>query len=198
VWYIWALSKLCCGNLELFKRNQFLCAVQWTYKLRRHIRTCIAEKECTFKLLAKNSFLLTFGCDTVLLSFEAILIHLPSGLIFAQSVLRKMRFSSLAYGIVCINKRLTYITNDVLTSKQECKFDVFPLDLHKPKRLAEGELYNVFCSRHPPNKDVFHNKILFCSKRSHNNIGKISAYVTYVLKQVLQVENHSVLIRWLV
>ena len=75
---------------------------------------------------------------TVEICFEATLIHgqLPSELIFAQSVLRKMRFSSLAYGVVCIKKRLTYTTNDVLRSRHECKFDVFALDLHRPTRLA--------------------------------------------------------------
>jgi hypothetical protein len=90
-----------------------LCNIHINYG--KHIRTCIAGKKCTFKLLARKSFLLTSSCDTVLLTFEARLIrgHLPSGLIFAQSVLRKMRLSSLAYGIVCLNKRLTYITNDV-------------------------------------------------------------------------------------
>jgi hypothetical protein len=50
---------------------------------------------------------------------------------------------SLAYGIVCLNKRLTYITNNVLTSKHECKFDVFALDLHKPKRLANWIVQRV-------------------------------------------------------
>jgi hypothetical protein len=79
-----------------------------------------------------------------------------------------MRLSSLAYGIVCLNKRLTYITNHVLTPIHECKFDVFALDLHKPKRLADCGLYSGFCSRHPPNKDLFRNKILLSSKRSHN------------------------------
>jgi len=75
---------------------------------------------------------------TVLISFEAILLHgrLPSGLIFAQSVLRKLRLLFLAYVVVCINKRLTYITNDVLTSRHEFKFDVFALDLDRPRRLA--------------------------------------------------------------
>jgi hypothetical protein len=79
-----------------------------------------------------------------------------------------MRLLSLAYGIVCLNKSLTYNTNDVLTSRHECKFDVFASDLHKPKRLANCELYSGFCSKHPPNKDLFRNKILLCSKRSHN------------------------------
>jgi hypothetical protein len=100
----------------------------------KHIRNCIAGKECTFKLLAKNSFLLTSGCDTVLLFFEARLIlgRLPPRQIFAQGVLRKMRLSSLFYGIVCIKNCLTYITNNVLTSKHESKFDMFALDLFRP------------------------------------------------------------------
>jgi hypothetical protein len=75
---------------------------------------------------------------------------------------------SLAYGIVCLNKRLTYITNDVLTSKHECKFDVFAFDLHKPKSFANCELSSGFCSKHPPNKDLFRNQMPFCSKSSHN------------------------------
>ena len=112
----------------------------------KYIEKCIAGKECTFKLLTEhhfrlvkaNSFQLSSGCDTVAISFEARLIHgqLPSELIFAQSVLKRMRLSSLAYGVVCINKRLTYITNDVLTSRHECRFDVFDLDLYRPRRLA--------------------------------------------------------------
>jgi hypothetical protein len=58
-----------------------------------HIKRFIAEKECTLKIFDENSYLLTSGCDTVLLSFEARLIHgqLPSGLIFAQSALRGVR-----------------------------------------------------------------------------------------------------------
>jgi len=77
-----------------------------------------------------------------------------------------MRLSSLAYGIVCINKCVTYITNEVLTSKHEYRFDVFATDLDRPQQLANCRLYTRFCSRHPP-KDLFRIKILFCSKRSH-------------------------------
>jgi hypothetical protein len=99
-------------------------------------------------------FLLTSGCDTVLVSFEARLIigRLPPGLIFAQSALRKMHLSSLAYGVVCIKKPSTYITNEVLTTRHECKFDIFALDLDRPRRLANCKLYSRFCSKHP-NKD---------------------------------------------
>jgi len=133
-----------------------------------HIEKCIAGKECTFKLLA-NSFLLTSGCDTVLISLEARIIHgrLPSELIFDQSTLKRMRLSSLAYGVVCVKERLTYITNDVLTSKRECRFDMFALGLDRPRRLANCKLCTRFCSKHPP-IDIFSTGILFCSKRSHN------------------------------
>ena len=86
----------------------------------------------------KINFQLSSDCDTVEISLEARIIHghLPSVLMFAQSVVRRMRLSSLAYGVVCIKKRLTYTTNDVLRSRHECKFDVFALDLHRPTRLA--------------------------------------------------------------
>jgi hypothetical protein len=60
-----------------------------------------------------------------------------------------MRLSSLAYGIVCIKKRLTYITNAVLTSKHECKFDMWDLNLDKLKRLGNCKLYSSFYSKHP-------------------------------------------------
>jgi len=134
-----------------------------------HIEKFIAGKECTFKLLAENSLLLTSSCDSVLISFETKLIHgrLPPGLILTQSALRKMRLSSVAYGVLCIKKGLTYITNDVLTSRYECKFDMFALDLDRPKRLANCKLYTKFCSRHPL-IHIFPTGILFCSKRSYN------------------------------
>jgi hypothetical protein len=39
-----------------------------------HIKKFIAGKECILKIFEENSFLSTFGCDTVLLSFEASVI----------------------------------------------------------------------------------------------------------------------------
>ena len=68
----------------------------------------------------------------------------------------------------CVHKKSsTYITNDVLTSRHECKFDMFSLDLHRPRRLANCKLYTKFCFLHPI-IDIFSTRILFCSKRSHN------------------------------
>ena len=60
--------------------------------------------------------MLTSGKEEVI-SFQSRFFggKLPAELIFAQSVL-KIQLSSLADGDVCINKRLTYITNDTLIS----------------------------------------------------------------------------------
>jgi len=96
---------------------------------------------------------------------------------------------------VCINKRLTYFTNYVLTSKHECKVNMCAFDLDRPSRLANCKLYIGFCSKHPQ-INIFPTKILFCSKRSHNRSKTSSASVNYVLKPVLQVQNRSVLISY--
>jgi hypothetical protein len=79
-------SSYVAGILNSVKENNFYVLCNKRINYGKHIRTCIAGKECTFKLLARNSFLLTSGCDTVLLSFEARLIrgHLPSGLNFPK------------------------------------------------------------------------------------------------------------------
>jgi hypothetical protein len=75
---------------------------------------------------------------TVEINFERRLIHghFRSKLIFAQCVLGSMRLSSLAYGVVCIKKRLVYITNNVFTSRYEYRIDIFALDLDRPRHLA--------------------------------------------------------------
>jgi hypothetical protein len=105
-----------------------------------------------FKLYAGNTFLLLSGGNTVLIYFHETLIHeriLP-GLIFAQNALGKMRISSLVYGIVCIKSRITYITNEVLTSIHDCRFDVYAFELDTPRQLAACKLYGTFCSACPP------------------------------------------------
>ena len=44
-----------------------------------------------------------------------------------------MQLSSLDYGIVCINKRVTYITIAVVTSTHDCLFERYTFDLDLPK-----------------------------------------------------------------
>ena len=99
-----------------------------------YIKKCIASKDCcvSYKTHTGCYFKLSSGGETIAVSFETKTIHgrLPSSLIFAQSVLKKIHLSSLAYGIVSTNKRVTYITNEVLTSKQDYLFEVYTCNLH--------------------------------------------------------------------
>jgi hypothetical protein len=92
---------------------------------------------------------------------------LMSEIIFAQSVLRNIKLSSLAYGVVCINKRLTYITNETLTSRYECIIDLGAFNLNSFRRLANCKADISFCDENPP-MDIFPAEVLFCTKRSHN------------------------------
>jgi len=127
-----------------------------------------------------NYFKLSSSNETIVLSFEGRQFpKLPSELDFAQSVPKRMRLSSLAYGIVCINKRVTYITNEVLTSRHDYVFDLFDIDLQLPKRLANSKLSTQSCSEHlyatiilvPPS--IVLNKLIVC-------LNGISALVNYV------------------
>jgi len=133
-----------------------------------YLEKCVAGKECTFKLRSDNYFVLTSGKGEVIIEFQSRYFggKLMSKLIFAQSVL-KTKLSSLAYGVVCINKRLTYITNETLTSKHECIFDPGVFNLNSPRRLANCKADISFCDENPP-MDIFPAEVLFCTKRSHN------------------------------
>jgi len=116
------------GILNSVKEIHFyvLCSEKLNYA--DCVEKCIAGNECTFmfptgddfKVVTENRFQLTFGGETVTISIETQFPKLPSELIFAKNELKKTQLSSLVYGIVCINKRVTYITNEELTSKHDC------------------------------------------------------------------------------
>jgi hypothetical protein len=105
----------------------------------------------------------------VVITFVTRTMHaqLPSELVFAHTVLNKIRLFSLVYAIVSVRKRVTYITNQVLTSKHECILDLFGCDLHLPKRLANCKLCTQYCSTYSKSKEYVLEKSLFCSKKSH-------------------------------
>ena len=85
------------------------CYEQLNYEV--HIKKCIASKDCciSYKAHTECYFKLSSGGKTIAIKFETRIIHerLPSSLIFSQGVLKKIGLSSLAYGIVGINKRVT-------------------------------------------------------------------------------------------
>ena len=140
------------GILNSVKEIHFceLCSGKLNYA--DYDEKCIASKECsvTYETHTVIYFELSSINEKIALSFEARQFpKLPSELLIAQTVLKRMRLSSLAYGIVGIKKRVTYITNEVLTSRHDCVFDLFDIDLHLPKRLANFKLFTQSCSEHP-------------------------------------------------
>ena len=134
-----------------------------------YLETCVAGKEWIFKLTTDNYFVLTSGKKEVIIENHSRFFggKLMSELIFAQSVLKNIKLSSLAYGVVCINKRLTYITNDTLTSRHECVFDLSAFNLNLSRHLANCKADISFCDENPE-MDIFPAGVLFCTKRSHN------------------------------
>jgi len=129
-----------------------LCYEQLIYA--DYTQKCIASKECSVSYRAPTNcyFKLSSVGETIAGSFEAKLIHGPltSELIFVPCVL-KNRLSSLTYGIMCVHKRVTYITNEVLTPTHDCVFEDYTFDLDLAKRLADCKMYNQCCSAHPYN-----------------------------------------------
>jgi len=76
-----------------------------------------------------------------------------------------MRLSVLTYGIVLINKRVTCITNEVLTSKHDCLSELFAYELHLLQKLANCKLFTKSCSKHP-RCDYYPACTLYCTKQS--------------------------------
>lgn len=109
-------------------------------------------------------FRLSSGGETVAVPFTARQFpKLPSELIFVQSVLKIMRLSSLASDIVCINKRVTYMTKQVLTSKHDCVFDI---DITFAWETSNSMSFTQSCSEHNLCDD-FPVSTLFWTKRTH-------------------------------
>ena len=131
-----------------------------------YIRKCMANKECTISNFG-YAFCIYFQGKEIKVSCEQRVVSgkLLSELTFAYNILKNIRLSSLAYGIVLLNKRVTYITNHVLTSKHNCLQDFYAYDLHVPNALANCKVYPIYCREHPFNKIVAGS--LFCTKQSH-------------------------------
>jgi hypothetical protein len=98
-----------------------------------------------------NNFLISYHSEIIYISFETRIVHIefPSTLSFAYNVLTKMRISSLAYGIVSFNKRVTFITSEVPTSRHDCVSNLFAYNLHAPMQVAVCKVYNRYCNRRP-------------------------------------------------
>jgi len=134
-----------------------------------YLEKCIAGTECTFKLRTNNYFVLTSGKEEVVISFQSRFFwwKTPVRTNICPKCLKNIKLSSVAYGVMCINKRLTYITNETLTPRHECVFHMRAFDLNVPRHLANCKADISFCDKNPP-IDIFPTGVLFCTKRSHN------------------------------
>ena len=104
--------------------------------------------------------------DTIAISFEARQFpKLPSELVFAESVLKKIQLPPLAYGIVTVDKRVTCITNEVITSRHDCVFERYTCDLELPKKVAGCTLYTLYFSLYRKKTCPFY--ILYYTKKFH-------------------------------
>ena len=115
----------------------------------------------------KNGYFLLFsGGVKIPLWFTARRFsEIPSELIFAQSVLKRMRLSSLVCGIVCINKQVTYITNQVLTSKHDC---VWYVSYWFTFTYESTKLYVVYTKLFKTSfMRLFSTCTLYCTKKTH-------------------------------
>jgi len=136
--HTWTMIKLCVAALDYKlcswyskhrKRYSFLLFTWGKFKLCKIYYKISGPKNYTVKLLSKihlmcvweEHFQLTLDDETLSISFERRQFpNLPSELIFAENVLAKIQVFSLSYGIVNINNHITYITNEVLTSRHDC------------------------------------------------------------------------------
>lgn len=89
----------------------------------------------------------------------------PSELTFPYNLINNTSLSSLAYAIVSVNNRVTYIANEVLVSRHNCVMDECASYLNMPKRLANFKIYTKYCSAHPYKRIPWH--LLYCTKKSH-------------------------------
>ena len=56
--------------------------------------------------------------------------------------------SSLVNGTVSVKCRVTYITNEVLTSPHDCVFEMNTCNLDLPKKPDNCKMYTRYCSMH--------------------------------------------------
>jgi len=117
-------DKMLCGSFGLYPSyahgilncvNEINFYVLWSEKLNYadYVENVLQVKySVTYKPHRLDEFLLSCSIETIALFFIARQCpELPSELIFAQSIMNKIGLLSPAFGIVCINKRVSYITN---------------------------------------------------------------------------------------
>jgi hypothetical protein len=115
-----------------------------------YIRKCMANKKCTISNV-DDTFRICYQDKVIEVSFEQTVVSGKrlSELTFAYNILKKIRLSSLAHGIVSVKKCVTYLTNVVVTSGHNCLPDLYSHSLHAPNTFAKCKVYRTYCKEHP-------------------------------------------------
>jgi hypothetical protein len=153
-------SRFVAGTLSKVQEINFYVLRNKKVKYSDYTEKCISGKQCTisFKSCKEGYFKLSSSEETVVVTLETRIMDrkLPSGQTFLNAVLNKIRLSSLAYGILSVHNHVTYITNEVPTSRHDCVLERYICDLYMPKRLLNCKLYTKYCSAHPYKKSFLH------------------------------------------
>jgi hypothetical protein len=86
--------------------------------------------------------------------------------------------SSPAYTIVSVHNRVTYITNEVLASKNDSVCSERIGYLNTPKRLANCKINSKYCSASPYKKFPWYP--LYSIKKSTTGLGNLDVNVNCV------------------
>jgi hypothetical protein len=150
---------------------------------KRNMGVIVLQCSISFKAHTDNYFVLTSGEEKVVITFKSrfFLWKLPSKLLFTYTVLNKIRLSSLTYGILHINNRVIYVTNEMLISQHGCVFEKRTNDLNIPKQLANCKLFIKSCKAHPYTNNCFGT--LYCTKKSHRLLGDPQCHCAMCIKK---------------
>jgi hypothetical protein len=93
------------GNLNSVKSTDLYVVCTENPNYGHYIQQCVEGKNYTISDTG-NNVLISYDNEIIFISFETRIVHseLPSTLTLAYNVLTKMRISSLAYGIVSVNR----------------------------------------------------------------------------------------------
>jgi hypothetical protein len=126
------------------------------------IKHCIADKECTITC-GGDIFQLKYNGEIIYMLFETINVRekLPSDRVFAYAVLKNIRLHSLAYGILCVSNRITYLSNETLIPKHDCVSNLLAYDLGVPRRLVNCKLRATYCVTRPYKRFLSGDVVLY-------------------------------------
>jgi hypothetical protein len=151
----------------------------------KYLEKCISNTQCSisFKSHTDNYFVLISGEEKVVIKIDSRFLHgkLPSKLMFTYAVFKKIRLSSLPYGVIHINNLVIYGTNEVLISQHDCVFEQCTNDLNIPKELANCKLFIKSSKAHPYTNNCF--STLYCTKKSHRLLGDPQCHCALCIKK---------------